>query len=47
MLERLARVALLTFVEPIPESGNKRSTSNFDVAIVYEKHVDVAAETAR
>ena len=47
MLERLARVSDITFVETIPESGNKRSTSSFDVAIVYEKHVDVAAETAR
>ena len=44
---RLARVSGIAFVEAIPESGNKRSTSNFDVAIVYEKHIDVAAETAR
>jgi valyl-tRNA synthetase len=47
MLERLSRVASISFVESIPESGNKRSTANFDVAIVYEKHVDVEAETAR
>ena len=47
MLERLARVASITFIDSIPESGNKRSTANFDVAIVYEKQVDVAAETAR
>jgi valyl-tRNA synthetase len=47
ILERLARVSTITFVDAIPEGGNTRSTSTFDVAVVYEKLVDVAVETAR
>ena len=46
-IKRLARVSTISFREEIPEGGNKRSTTLFDVAIVYEKQIDVAAETIR
>ncbi len=47
MLERLARIRA---VEIAPEalSGNSaRSTAQFDVAVVYERQIDVAAERER
>ncbi len=47
MLERLARVSHMEFVEEFAERTVLRSTPDFDVAIVYEKQVDVVAERDR
>jgi valyl-tRNA synthetase len=47
IVERLARVGELRFVGEISAGLSKRSTFNFDVAVVYEKKIDVAAETER
>jgi valyl-tRNA synthetase len=50
--EILARLARVSGIE-ISDSdaaiagNNARSTANFDVAVIYEKHVDVAAERER
>jgi valyl-tRNA synthetase len=47
ILARLARVeAIHVSAEPL-NGANARSTANFDVAVLYEKHVDVAAERER
>ncbi|HEY4009116.1 MAG TPA: valine--tRNA ligase [Acidobacteriaceae bacterium] len=47
MLGRLARVSALE-VSSQPLTGNSaRSTASFDVAIVYERQIDVAAERER
>ena len=47
MLERLARVLRMEFVEEFAEGAVLRSTPDFDVAIVYEKQMDVVAERER
>ena len=47
MLERLARVAQVEFVDSFAEGATLRSTPGFDVAIVYEKQIDVVAERER
>ncbi|HVJ08287.1 MAG TPA: valine--tRNA ligase [Acidisarcina sp.] len=47
ILERLARVSTVEFTAGLPEGAGVRSTPDFDVAIVYEKQIDVAAEAAR
>src|SRR6185437_14602839 len=47
MLSRLARVSAVE-TEPQTLTGNNaRSTPNFDVAVVYERQIDVAAERER
>jgi len=46
-VERLARVSEVRFVEQIADGLSKHSTFNFDVAVVYERTVDVAAERDR
>ena len=47
MLARLARVADVG-VDDTPLSGtNARSTASFDVAVIYERKIDVAAERER
>ncbi len=47
ILSRLARVEGIE-VSPTPLTGNNaRSTATFDVAIVYERQIDVAAERER
>jgi valyl-tRNA synthetase len=47
ILARLARVeAIHVSADPL-NGANARSTANFDVAVLYEKHVDVAAERER
>jgi valyl-tRNA synthetase len=43
---RLARVSSIEFVQAMPE-GAVRSTSAFDVAVLYERKVDSAAERER
>jgi valyl-tRNA synthetase len=47
MLGRLARVSAIEF-STVPLTGNNaRSTASFDVAVVYEKQIDVPAERER
>jgi valyl-tRNA synthetase len=44
---RLARVSEIIPVDGPLEDANRRSTFNFDVAIVYERKIDLAAERER
>ncbi len=47
-LERLANVSTFTFVdESLAKATNSRATARFEVRLVYEQRIDVAAETAR
>ena len=46
-IERMARVSELRFVEEISAGLAKHSTADFDVAVVYERTMDVAAERDR
>jgi valyl-tRNA synthetase len=47
-LERLANVESITFVEQsLAKVANARSTARFEVRVVYERKVDVAAERER
>jgi valyl-tRNA synthetase len=47
-VERLANVETLTFVEsPLDKVAGARSTARFDVHVVYERKIDVAAECDR
>ncbi len=47
MLSRLARVQAVAFVTAPLTGPNTRSTADFDVAVVYERQIDVAAERER
>ncbi len=47
MVERLARVSEIHFVEQIETGLPKHSTFNFDIAVVYQRTVDVPAERDR
>ncbi len=47
MLARMARVASVEFAGEALTGGNARSTAEFDVAVVYERQIDVAAERER
>jgi valyl-tRNA synthetase len=47
IIEKLARVSRVRFVEEITEGLSKHSTPNFDVAVIYERTIDVAAERER
>jgi valyl-tRNA synthetase len=47
MVERLARVSEIYFVDQIEAGLSKHSTSSFEVAVVYEKKIDVTAERER
>ena len=46
-IERLARVSELRFVEQIAAGLPKHSTPSFDVAVIYERTIDVVAERER
>ena len=47
LVERLARISeILPFDGPL-EGANSRSTFNFDVAVLYERKIDIAAERER
>jgi valyl-tRNA synthetase len=47
-VERLGNVDTVTFVESSPANkGAARSTARFDVAVIYERKIDVAAECER
>jgi valyl-tRNA synthetase len=47
IVERLARVSEVRFAAEISEGLAKHSTATFDTAVIYERKVDVAAETER
>jgi valyl-tRNA synthetase len=47
MLSRMARVASIEFRSEPLSGSNARSTADFDVAVIYERHIDVAAERER
>jgi valyl-tRNA synthetase len=47
IVERLARVSSIELVSGPLAGAGVRSTLTFDVQVVYEKQIDVAAETAR
>jgi valyl-tRNA synthetase len=47
IVERLARVSEVRFVEQITAGLAKHSTPEFDVAVVYERTIDVPAERER
>jgi valyl-tRNA synthetase len=44
---RLARVSGIEFVEKMPEGTAVRSAPGFDVAVIYERTIDVAVECER
>ncbi len=47
LVERLGRVSELRFVEQIASVLSKHSTPDFDVAVLYERTIDVTAERER
>jgi len=47
IIQRLARVSTIESVNAMPEGTVIRSTAQFDVQVVYEKTIDVAAERER
>jgi valyl-tRNA synthetase len=47
IIEKLARVSEVRFVDAIAEGLSKHSTAAFDVAVIYERTIDVAAERDR
>ena len=47
IVERLAKVSEVRFVDQITAGLAKHSTPEFDVAVIYERTVDVAAERER
>ncbi len=47
MVERLARVSEIHFVDQIEARLSKHSTFSFDVAVLYEKKIDIPAERER
>jgi valyl-tRNA synthetase len=47
MLSRMARVASIEFAPAALSGSNARGTADFDVAVIYERHIDVPAERER
>jgi valyl-tRNA synthetase len=47
MLSRMARVASIEFAPTALSGANARSTADFDVAVIYERQIDIAAERER
>jgi valyl-tRNA synthetase len=47
IVERLAKVSELRFVDQIAAELSKHSTASFDVALIYERTIDVPAERER
>jgi valyl-tRNA synthetase len=47
IIEKLSRVSEVRFVNQISAGLSKHSTANFDVAVIYERTVDVSAERER
>ncbi|MGF7181812.1 valine--tRNA ligase [Tunturiibacter psychrotolerans] len=47
VLSRMARVSTVEFANESLTGSNARSTADFDVAVIYERQIDVAAERER
>jgi valyl-tRNA synthetase len=47
MLSRLARVSAVNIASEVLTGINARATADFDVAVIYERQIDVAAERER
>ena len=47
IIGRLARVSAIEFVDAMPEGAGVRSAAAFDVAVLYERTIDVAVECER
>jgi valyl-tRNA synthetase len=47
MLSRMARVASIEFATAPLSGANARSTADFDVAVIYERQIDIPAERER
>jgi valyl-tRNA synthetase len=47
IIGRLARVSAIEFVDAMPEGAGVRSAPAFDVAVLYERTIDVAVECER
>jgi valyl-tRNA synthetase len=47
MLERLARIGSVELSREALTGNNARATTSFDVAVIYERQIDVAAERER
>ena len=47
LLGRSARVSHIAFVDTAPTGANVRSTGAFDVAVLYERQIDIPAECER
>jgi valyl-tRNA synthetase len=47
IVARLAKVSAIEFVDAMPEGAGVRSAPGFDVAVVYERTIDVAVECER
>jgi valyl-tRNA synthetase len=47
LVERLARVSEVQFVEQVSSTLSQHSTPTFDVGVVYERTIDVPAERER
>jgi valyl-tRNA synthetase len=47
IISRLARVSAIEFVDTMPEGTGVRSAPGFDVAVIYERTIDVAVECER
>jgi valyl-tRNA synthetase len=47
MLSRMARVASIEFATEPLTGSNARSTADFDVALIYERQIDIPAERER
>lgn len=47
MLARMARVSAVEFADAPLSGANTRATSTFEVAVLYERQIDVAAERER
>ena len=47
IIGRLAKVSSIEFVDTMPEGTGVRSAPGFDVAVIYERTIDVAVECER
>ncbi|MGC2400334.1 MAG: valine--tRNA ligase [Acidobacteriaceae bacterium] len=47
IIARMGKVSEIQFVDAMPEGSAVRSAAGFDVAVVYERTIDVAAECER
>jgi valyl-tRNA synthetase len=47
IIGRLAKVSAIEFVDAMPEGAGMRSAPGFDVAVVYERTIDVGVECER